>query len=78
MCKRVVFPALSSPKKRTFPDFFHRPSCNYNCCNIEVLNLFKVYMNFTQLFKNSGEKFPDEHFVPIKRNISIANVKYDE
>ena len=35
-------------------------------------------MNFTQLFKNSGEKFPDEHFVPIKRNISIANVKYDE
>lgn len=26
MCKSVVLPALSNPKNRSFPDFFHKPA----------------------------------------------------
>lgn len=25
ICNRVVFPALSKPRNRSFPDFFHNP-----------------------------------------------------
>lgn len=28
MCNSVVFPALSRPKKRSLPDFFHKPNHN--------------------------------------------------
>lgn len=32
MCKRVVFPALSSPRKSNFPDFFQRPVKDIRNC----------------------------------------------
>uniref|UniRef100_A0A0K2SZ70 Uncharacterized protein n=1 Tax=Lepeophtheirus salmonis TaxID=72036 RepID=A0A0K2SZ70_LEPSM len=40
MCNKVVFPALSRPKNKSFPDFFQSPKYPRTPVNQSTKNIF--------------------------------------